>query len=349
MLTRALRILVPVAFAVAVLPVAPAMAAPAASDSAIIDLTPTVSKLSATKRHEDFFTVSFQAEADEARYVVTELVVSDAKNSSPNELYVGVTLTCTSPSGMASSVGTGRNVWPGAPDFSIPVGFVVSTDVAGTYKCDADVMICAPGSCESPTGTGTVTIVTQKMNPKEFSFLYVSTPLPAWVDYVEVPAKKDLVIKPGQSQTLTTTFDLGDALPVSVRVGALLSMTNCIEKTYPDSCAKAGRTAIHGSASVSLSLTITQLATQSGVTCATAEATAKTGARTSRITWQEHHAVEAVYVPAFDLAETPGCGTQVKASLTVTVGKGNSVVIEPGTKDKARSIMYVYPVDATSS
>lgn len=342
---RALRVLVPVVFAMAVLPAAPAAAAPAASDGAITDVTPTTSTLDARKRHEEFFTVSFQAEAGETRFVATELVINDAKKASPNELYIGVTLTCTSPSGTQSNAGTGRNVWPSAPDFAIPVGFVLNTDVAGSYNCQADVMICDPGDCESPTGKGVVSIVTQKMNPKQYSFLYVSTALPEWADAVEVPAKNDLLIKPGQSRTLTATFDVGEALPDAVRVGALLSMTNCIEKSYPDACAKAGKTAIEGSSTVSLSLTLTQVATQPGVTCATAKATAKAGARTSRITWQQHHAVEAIYVPVFDLADTPGCGTQVNAALTVKVGKGNAVVIEPGTKGKARSVMYVIPGD----
>ena len=342
---RALRVLVPVAFAMAVLPAAPAVAAPAASDGAIVDVTPTTSTLDASKRHEEFFTVSFQAEANETRFVATDLVIEDAKKTAPSELYVGVTLSCTSPSGVVSSAGTGRNVWPAAPDFAIPVGFVLNTDVAGTYNCQADVMMCDPGNCESPTGKGVVSIVTQKMNPKQYSLLYVSTALPAWADAVEVPAKKDLLIKAGQSQTLTTTFDVGEALPDAVRIGALLSMTNCIEKSYPEACAKAGKTAIKGSSTVSLSLTLTQVATQSGVTCATAKATATTGARSNRITWQQHHAVEAVYVPVFDLVDTPGCGTQVQAALTVKVGKGNAVVIEPGTKGKARSVMYVIPGD----
>ncbi|TEX50392.1 MAG: hypothetical protein B7C55_11140, partial [Actinomycetales bacterium mxb001] len=144
------------------------------------------------------------------------------------------------------------------------------------------------------------------------------------------------------------TFDV-TGTPGPVRVGGIFSMTNCIEKAYPDICKNAGKTAIRGSANVTTTLTLTQLATTPGTTCATAKATATTGARSNRITWQQHHAVEAVYVPVFDLVDTPGCGTQVQAALTVKVGKGNAVVIEPGTKGKARSVMYVIPGDVFPS
>ena len=348
MIKRALAIGVScVALSVSGLSGVPASAVPADSDGAIVDVTPTTKKLTASDRHEQFFTVSFQAEAGETRFVATNLVVEDAKGTSPNELYVGVTLSCTSPSGATSSAGTGRNVWPGAPDFTIPVGYVLATDVAGTYNCQADVMICDPGDCDAPSGAGVLSIVTQRMDPKQYSLLYVSTALPAWAAAVEIPAKKDLLIKPGTSQTLTSTFDVGAALPDAVRVGALLSVTNCIEKTFPDACAKAGKTAIQGSSAVTLSMTLTQVATQPGVTCATARATAKTGARTTKITWQQHHAVESIYVPAFDLLDKPGCGTQVKAALTVKVGKGNAVVIEPASGGKVRSVLYVIPGDVT--
>ena len=327
---------------------APALAdvreVPRASDPATLDVTPLTTVLDARKRHTEFFSASFQAEAGEVRFVATELVVKDAKNTSPNELFLGVTLTCTSPSGRMTSAEAGRNVWPAGSDFTIPVGFTMQTDVEGAHKCQADVMMCDPGNCTSPTGTGRVAIVTQKMDPKDFSFLYVSTALPSWAQSQRVPPGGDRVIKPGTSSTMTGTFDVSQA-PGPVRVGAILSMTNCIEKSYPDACKAAGKTAPRGSATGTVSLTLSQDATVPGTTCATVSATPATGAGARKITWQQHHAVFSIYIPDFELSDDPGCGDTVSASVTVKAGKGNAIALEAGSKAKITSVLYAIPGD----
>jgi len=323
---------------------APRASEPRTSDGAVVDVKPTTATLNAKKRHTSFFVASFNAEAGETRFVGTELVVLDAKGTAPDQLFLGVTLSCTSPSGRVKAAEAGRNVWPAGSSFTIPVAFTIATDVAGLYKCAADVMMCDPGNCTSPTGTGTVRIVTQSMDPRTYSFLYISTALPPWSSGLRVPTGGDRIIKPGTSFTMSGSFDLSQA-PGPVRIGGIFSVTNCIVKSYPVACKSAGTTKIRGSASATLSLTLEQEVLTPGTTCATAQATRVDGAGTTRITWQQHHAVMAIYVPDFDLTEDPGCGTTVDVTVTVKAGKGNSLALEGGTAGKIASVIYAIPGD----
>jgi hypothetical protein len=337
-------IAIPMSSAVA----APQAPEPRSSDGSVVDVTPTTATLNAKKRHTDFFVASFNAEAGEKRFVGTELVVLDAKGTSPNELFLGVTLSCTSPSGRVTSAEAGRNIWPAGSSFMIPVGFTFVTDVAGLHRCAATVMMCDPGNCASPTGEGTVRIVTQSMDPKTFSILYVSAALPTWASSVRVPAGGDQLIPSGASFTMKGTIDLNGASD-PVRMGGIFSITNCIEKAYPNSCAKATKPKIQGSASATIIFTAVQEALTPGAKCATATARSAQGAGTQRITWQQHHAVRSVYIPNFDLVETAGCGTKVDVTVTVKAGKGNALALESGTKAKATSVLYAIPGDIIPS
>lgn len=326
--------------------VVPATPAFADSSGSVMDVTPTTRWLNAKQRHTEFFKASFTAQEGENRYVATELVVWDAKKTAPSELFLGVTLTCTSPSGKQVSAEAGRNVWPANSDFTIPVGVMHTADVSGTYTCIADVMMCDPGDCTAPTGQGIVKIMTRKMDPRNFSFLYISSVLPAWAQAERVPASGDTLVPAGGSTTLSWGFDVTESQPGAVRVGGIISMTDCIEKSYPTTCAKAKKIASQGSAKVTLSLTATQLATESGVTCATATATPANGAGLDVITWQQHHAVYSIYIPDFTLSTAPGCGDTVQVAVKVAVGKGNSVVVESGDKAKWSSTLYAIPGDS---
>jgi hypothetical protein len=341
--------LMPAVFLATALPAgAPALATqsvtPAASTGAVLDVTPLTAVLDARKRHTEFFSTSFNAEAGEVRFVGTELVVKDAKGTAPDELFLGVTLSCTSPSGRVTSAEAGRNVWPAGSDFTIPVGFTMQTDVAGTHKCRSDVMMCDPGNCASPTGKGRVAIVTQKMDPKNFSLLYVSTALPSWAQSTRVPLTGDRIVKPGKTYSMSGSFDVAEA-PGPIRVGGILSMTNCIEKAYPDVCKGAGKTAIRGLATATVSLTLQQVATTPGATCATATATKGSGVGTTKISWQQHHAVLTIFVPDFTLSPAPGCGKTIKVTVAVKAGKGNAIALEAGSKAKITSVIYAIPGD----
>ena len=330
--------------AVALIPMGGASAAPGASTGEQLDVKPTKTSLNATQRHTNLFVASFQAQARETRFIGTELVVLDAKGTSPNELFLGVTLSCKSPSGTVTSAEAGRNVWPAGSSFMIPVSFTFVTAETGKYTCSTNVMMCDPGNCTSPTGTGTVRIVTQSMNPKSFSFLYISTALPSWAQSDRVPSSGDQIVKPGGSLPITDTFDASDAAG-PVRIGAILSITNCIEKSFPTACKRAGTTNLQGSSTVKLTLTLTQESVPGGSCNNTASATPATGARSSKITWQQHHAVFSIWVPDFELSTADGCGQGVDVKLTVSAGQGNAVVVEAGSKKKATSILYVIPGD----
>ncbi len=320
-------------------------ATPSASAPAVVDVDPTTATLNARKRHTRFFAASFQAEAGEVRFVATELVVLDAKKTAPSQIFLGVTVSCTSPSGRTTSAEGGRNVWPAASSFVVPVSFTFQTDVAGTHRCQADVMMCVPGNCNAPTATGVVRIVTQKMDPKSYSFLYISPALPSWAQSARASVRGNGLVNPGTTLPVSQTFDLGEATgPVSV--GGYFSMSSCIVRAFPNACKKARSVATQGSASVTLGLTVRQVPATQGAVCATARAKAKTGARTTRITWQQHHAVLLISVPSFTLTDSPDCSSTVTASLTVRAGKGNSIVVEPGTRAKATSVMYAIPSDA---
>jgi hypothetical protein len=226
----------------------------------------------------------------------------------------------------------------------IPVGFTFATDVAGVHKCAATVMMCDPGNCASPTGTGTVRIVTKSMDPRSHSVLYVSTALPPWASSERVPSSGDKVVKPGTSFTMAESFDLSDA-PGPVRIGGIFSITNCIEKAYPTVCKSAGTTKIRGTALATFSLTLKQEVLTPGTQCATAVATRANGAGLYRITWQQHHVALSIYVPDFDLTDDPGCGTTIDVTVTVKAGKGNALALEAGTKAKATSVLYAIPGD----
>ena len=321
-------------------------AAPSDSSGAVFDKTPTTRVLSAAQRHTEFFTTTFQAEAGENRFVATSLVVMDAKGTSPNELFLGVTVSCTSPSGKVTQADGGRNVWPAVPDFTIDVYMQLQTDVAGAYTCQSDVMMCDPGDCTAPTGTGKVKIVTRKMDPKEHSFLLVTAALPAWAQAIQEPPGGDQLVAPGKSLVLTETFDVSEDGGQSVEVGAMLSMTNCIEDDYPTACGSAKSVKTNGSAKVRLSITAKQLPTEQGVTCATKSGNKVTGTGAWTITWQQHHAVNVLWVPDFELSQAAGCGNSVQVQVTVKVLKGNSLVVESGDKAKWSSLVYVVPGDA---
>jgi hypothetical protein len=140
------------------------------------------------------------------------------------------------------------------------------------------------------------------------------------------------------------TIDLNGASD-PVRMGGIFSITNCIEKAYPDACAKATKPKVRGSASATITLTVVQETTTPGAKCATATASPGQGAGTQKITWQQHHAVRSVYIPDFDLSEAPGCGTKVDVTVTVKAGKGNALALEAGTKVKATSVLYAIPGD----
>lgn len=306
----------------------------------VVDVTPAMKTLDASKgERQTVFTTSFTAaNAGEVRFVGSELVLGNPSL----RIFVGVTVTCTGPKKFTDSMETGRNLWPKDGTISIPVGMVITTKAAGNHTCETTVFMCDPGECGSSTATGTIPLVTKASGQKTYSVLSITAPLPSWADDALVPGAKDVLAARGSTFSSTSTFDLANASQ-PVQLGAILSITNCIEPAYPDVCSKAASTAIQGKAKLSLALTVKQVSTTRGTKCATAKASKKTGARGYTITWQQHHAVFAIDIPSFTLSTKSGCGTSVQVTVQIKAKSGNDLAIEGGTRAIPTSVAYVIP------
>ncbi len=306
----------------------------------IVDVTPAMKTLDASKgERQTVFSTTFTAgAAGEVRFVGSELVLGNPST----RIFIGVTVTCTGPKKFSDSMETGRNVWQGDGTIVIPVGMVITTKAAGEHTCETNVFMCDPGECGSSEASGTIPVVSKASGQKSYSLLAISEPLPDWADDALVPGAKDVLAARGSTFASTSTFDVTNSAG-PVQLGAILSITNCIEPAYPDVCSKAPTTAIQGKAKLSLSLTAKQVSTVRGTKCATAKATKKSGARGYTITWQQHHAVFAVAIPTFTLSTKSGCGSSIQVTVKVKAKSGNDLAIEGGTKAIPTSVAYVIP------
>lgn len=270
----------------------------------------------------------------EQRFVSGAIVTSSATA----RLFTGVVVSCSGPPGSTTQTAeAGRNVWQRSGRITIPVGFVLSADVPGTWTCTTTVNVCQPGACPSGPAKGRVPLVTGATNA---SFLSVSGALPSWAADSPVPGKRDVRVQPGRTTTSTATFDLSalDDVP-PLTVGAVLSVTNCIVAEFPAACGKVPSSAVRRSATAVATLTVTQAGETAGVVCATA-----TQSTRSTITWQQHHAILVVGVPSLTLSEDPGCADRVTVTVTLAAGRGgNPLVLEGGTQSRTTSVAYVVP------
>jgi hypothetical protein len=317
---------------------APAVAAPAAG--AVIDTTPAMTVLDASKgERQTVFSADFTAASrGEDRFVGSELVLGNPST----RMFVGVTISCQGPTRFAGAMESGRNVWPKDGTIVIPVGMVITAKESGKHTCTTTVFMCDPGDCGSPTATGTVPVISKASGQRSYSLLAISGALPSWANDVLVPGPRDVLVERGKPLRVTDTFDVAGASG-PVRLGAFLSITNCIEPDYPSVCGEASSTAIQGKARLSLALQVQQVPTQRGVTCATAKAKKSGGARGYTITWQQHHAAFAIEVPSFRLSTKAGCGTAVQVTITVTAKDGNDIAVEGGESRLATSLVYAVP------
>ena len=318
-----------------------ASAAPAPGPGPVIDTSPLTTVVNAAKgRKQKVFSVQVSAQAGDRRFVRSDIDVS--KVTVPAGLagiFLGVSVTCTGPGGAtAMDIEGGRNVWKTDSDFDVVVMGTLASKTAGVYTCVTTVMICDPGSCTSPTSSGSVTLVTASGQPSSGSQLAVSGALPAWANAVQIPKATDVLVNPGRSLAISKTFNLSGATAPNA-MGAVVSLTNCIVKGYPPACNAAPKMAVQGSARVTLSFVVTQQASTAGARCAVVRA-----ARQSQvITWQEHHAVVDISIPAVTLSSAAGCSRTVTATTTVTIGSGNSVAVEGGSKNVVESVTYALP------
>lgn len=319
----------------------PALAAEPAGPGPVVDDTPAVTVVNAaTARKQEVFSVQVTANAGDRRFVRTDLVVDDVNlPSGLPGIFLGVSVTCTDPTGAtALDVEGGRNVWKSDAGFDIAVLGMLRSATAGTYTCVTQVMICDPGSCTSPASQGSVTIAEGASGTGQQSQLAVSAALPTWARFVQIPKATDALVNPGKSLAMSKSFTFaGSTGPIAM--GSVLSLTNCIVKGYPTACNAAPKMAVQGSAQVTVTLVVTQRSTTAGASCTVARAQAQT----DTITWQEHHAVVDIAIPGLTLSTAPGCAQAVTATTTVSVGSGNSVAVEGGSRKVIQSATYALP------
>jgi hypothetical protein len=326
---------------ISLIAVPPVSAAEPVGPGPVVDDTPAVTVVNAaTARKQEVFSVEVSANAGDRRFVRTDLVVDDITlPSGLPGIFLGVSITCTDPSGAtALDVEGGRNVWRSDAGFDIVVLGMLRSATAGTYSCVTEVMICDPGSCTSPASQGSVTIAEGSSGSGQQSQLSVSGALPAWARFVQIPKATDALVNPGRSLAMAKSFTFaGTTGPIAM--GSVLSLTNCIVKGYPAACNAAPRMAVQGSAQVTVTMVVTQKSTTTGASCTVARAQAQT----DTITWQEHHAVIDIAIPSVTLSSAPGCAPAVTATTTVRVGSGNSIAVEGGSRKVIQSATYALP------
>ena len=341
-MTSRLRALVGLAAVCASLLVAPpVLADEPVGPGPVVDDTPAITVVNAaTARKQEVFSVEVAADAGDRRFVRTDLVVDDITlPAGLPGIFLGVSVTCTDPSGAtALDVEGGRNVWKSDAGFDIAVLGMLRSATAGTYSCVTEVMICDPGSCTSPASQGSVTIAEGASGSGQQSQMSVSAALPSWARFIQIPKATDALVNPGKSLAMTKSFTFAGATG-PVALGSVLSLTNCIVKGYPTACNAASKMAVQGSAQVTVTFVVSQKSTTAGASCAVGRAQAQT----QTITWQEHHAVVDIALPSFTLSTAPGCGPSVTATTTVTVGSGNSVAVEGGSRKVIQSATYALP------
>lgn len=309
------------------------------SPGPVTDYTPEVTVINAKQRVTDIFAIQIAANAGDTRFARTDLAIDKVTGAS--SLFVGLTITCTNPAG--SQVGraeVGRNVWNSNEDFVLPALLTFKAKTTGTYTCTSSVMLCDPGNCLAPAGSGVVTVLTQKTNPKSFTYGFVSAALPPWALAYQIPKANDTLVNPNKSLTMTKTFDLASATG-QIETGSVVSLTNCIVADYPPACDSASKMQVQGSAKVTVTFQVNQVPTVSGAKCAVVKAPSQT----QTITWQEHHAVIDIFIPNLNVKVpvTSSCGTAVNVVTVVKVGAGNSVVVEGGSKNVWESLSYILP------
>ena len=310
----------------------------AAEEGVAQDTSPTVVSLQPMTHHrQSIFEVQFDvAQAKERRFITSTLAVKDTTD----RLFLGQELSCTSPSGVETvGIETGRNFWKGGLGRTV-ASFVLRVNEPGRWTCASTVNICAPGKCDSGTGSGTLTLDTGSA----VSVMKVSKPLDMWSTSSRL-LTKDIALKPGRSATLSKTVTVGaGSTPTTV---AEISFSNCIEPTYPNVCASVPSRDINGSATASVAMTVTQVPAKAGVTCAVAKATRENGAITRTISADQHHATFSLEIPQITLSTSPGCSNKLTIATTITSRKGNGIAVESGSRNKPMSLISVGAIDST--
>lgn len=283
----------------------------------------------------DLFDVTIPVASDSERRVVRAIITP---SKSTDRLYVGQRIECTGPSQQTiTGIQTGRNVVPDEKDQRVIAQFVFSPDEAGDWHCVSKARVCNPGQCSNGSAPGKVTLDVSKDVNDRPTRMAVSQPLPDWTQENRA-GDDDILIQSGDTGTLSTTINDIPLDQGPVQFLGTISLTNCIESTYPDACKDAKKSALQEYSKIHPVFTFTQTG---GDGCTTVTATEKQGAYDQDISWKQHHGTYWFLVPNISL--NPDCDGTVKVDLAFTVNSGNAAVIERGTSGQPMSVIGLVP------
>lgn len=314
--------------------------AAAAPSGAVEDTSPAFTSLTPQVHHrQSVFSLQFEAtQPKERRFVTSVLAVKDATE----RLFLGQELSCTSPSGKTTNgIESGRNFWQDGLGKTVG-SFVLRVNEKGTWTCESTINLCVPGQCDSGKSSGTLTL--DAGSNSALSQMKVSPPLEPWARSARI-VTRDTAIQPGKSATFSKTLTVAPGSTPTVV--AEVSFSNCIEATYPDVCKSLPKRDIDGSATASISMTVTQLAKSAGTSCTMVQATAEQGAITRTISAAQHHATFSMEIPKVSLSTAPQCSSNLKVAATFTAQKGNGIAIEGGSNKKPMALVSVGNIDST--
>lgn len=306
------------------------------SPIAMRSLTPSTDTLSVTgKDAVELFTMPIPIGSDTERRVVRAVIVPSTVS---DRLYVGQKIECTGPSGQDyTGIESGRNVVPDAKNQNVVAQFVFDPDEAGDWSCASKVRVCVPGKCSDGSAHGTISLAISENIADLPTRMAVSQPLPEWSQELRA-GDDDVVIQSGDKGTMSTTIDNIPLDQGPVQFIGTISLTNCIEETYPAACKDVKDRGLQTDSNIKPTFTFTQ---QGGDNCASVTAKDRQGAYPQDISWKQHHGTYWFVVPNVDL--NPDCDGSVQVDLTFEVTDGNGVVVERGTADKPTSVVGVIP------
>lgn len=299
-------------------------------------MTPSTDTLTVTgSKAVDLFSVSVPVQSDSERRVV-RAVITPAEAS--DRLYVGQQIVCTGPSKQEiTGIQTGRNVVPDQQDQRVTAQFVFEPDEVGDWTCVSKVRVCVPGECSSDSGKGKVSLAVSDNVSERPTRMVVSRPLPDWTQELRA-GDDDVVVQSGGTGTMSTTVEDIPLDQGRVQFIGTISLTNCIEATYPEACQDVKKRGQQADSQIVPTFTFTQ---QGGDGCAVVKATDQQGAYAQDISWKQHHGTYWFLVPNITL--NPDCEGTVKVDLSFEVKEGNGIVVERGTADKPTSVVGLVP------
>ncbi len=306
------------------------------STIAVAEFTPSTKVLTVTGDEKiELFSIDVpMGEAGERRVIRSAIVSTNVDN----RLYLGQEIICTGPSGQKETgIQTGENFVKGTDRQAVMAQFNLEGDEAGTWNCVTEVRVCEPGQCSSKDASGSIEIATVDDVAYRPTELTASNPLPEWTS-TERPGSDPLIIQSGSSDSFSATFDDVPLDQGGVMLMGTISLSNCIEDSYPSECAKVKDRDLKTDSTVVPTFVISQLG---GDNCPSITLNGDQGAHEQTITWQQHHGTFWFISPNLDL--DPDCKPAVRADLTFEVTDGNGIVVERGTAANPTSVVSIAP------